>query len=124
MNIAERIARNRSYVAKRRQETVCENCGKQPIEWHERENRHMDDLWQSQVGRMANHGYAISTIEAEIASCQALCKSCHLSLSKGGSLTHCKRGHPRTPENTYTKPNGWKACRLCAAMLRYISEEN
>lgn len=25
----------------------------------------------------------------------------------------CKHGHPRTPENTYTTPNGYKTCRVC-----------
>jgi hypothetical protein len=33
----------------------------------------------------------------------------------GGSRpkTHCKRGHEFTPENTYVRPNGTKACRIC-----------
>lgn len=25
----------------------------------------------------------------------------------------CKNGHPRTPKNTYTRPNGWRECRDC-----------
>lgn len=25
----------------------------------------------------------------------------------------CKRGHPLSPENTYTRPNGMRLCRLC-----------
>lgn len=25
----------------------------------------------------------------------------------------CKRGHPRTPENVYTMPNGYGVCRTC-----------
>ena len=30
---------------------------------------------------------------------------------------HCKRGHPRTEENTYTKPSsGARECRLCINM--------
>lgn len=28
-------------------------------------------------------------------------------------LTHCKRGHEFTPENTYIKANGCRACRAC-----------
>jgi hypothetical protein len=26
----------------------------------------------------------------------------------------CLRGHPRSPENTYVKPNGKRECRVCA----------
>lgn len=28
--------------------------------------------------------------------------------------THCKNGHRFTPDNTYTDPRGWRACRTCA----------
>lgn len=27
--------------------------------------------------------------------------------------THCKYGHPYTPENTYTREEGWRQCRTC-----------
>ena len=27
--------------------------------------------------------------------------------------THCKRGHPRSTENIYTRKNGGKQCRVC-----------
>lgn len=26
----------------------------------------------------------------------------------------CPKGHERTPENTYVRPNGWRYCRDCA----------
>ena len=29
--------------------------------------------------------------------------------------THCKNGHPRTPENTYPRPKGGRNCRPCVA---------
>lgn len=29
--------------------------------------------------------------------------------------THCARGHARTPENTYVKPDGERECRICKA---------
>lgn len=32
-----------------------------------------------------------------------------------GSKTHCKRGHPRTPKNTYRSGHG-NICKICAAM--------
>jgi hypothetical protein len=28
--------------------------------------------------------------------------------------THCDRGHPLTPENTYVSPEGGRKCRTCA----------
>lgn len=30
----------------------------------------------------------------------------------------CRRGHPFTPENTYTFPNGERQCRACRALTR------
>ena len=29
----------------------------------------------------------------------------------------CRRGHPRTPENVYVKPDGFRQCRPCSALL-------
>lgn len=28
--------------------------------------------------------------------------------------TRCRRGHPRTPENTHVDAHGWRVCRTCA----------
>ena len=25
----------------------------------------------------------------------------------------CRRGHPKTPENTYVNPQGGRTCRIC-----------
>lgn len=33
---------------------------------------------------------------------------------KNGIITHCKRGHELTPENTMTAGSGKRACRICA----------
>lgn len=34
-------------------------------------------------------------------------------------LTHCKHGHPFTPENTYVNPTrGWRSCRICGNLRR------
>jgi len=33
-----------------------------------------------------------------------------------GALAHCKRGHEFTPENTYTRSNGTRACKQCRAI--------
>lgn len=40
-------------------------------------------------------------------------------------ITHCKHGHEFTPENTYIKPNGARACRACLrerAYRRFLAE--
>jgi hypothetical protein len=29
--------------------------------------------------------------------------------------THCPQGHPKTPENIYTAPSGYRQCRICRA---------
>ncbi len=42
--------------------------------------------------------------------------------AKGGSvkLSHCKKGHPFTPDNTYVKPSGKRACRIC--QINYLRQ--
>jgi hypothetical protein len=30
--------------------------------------------------------------------------------------THCKKGHPFSPENTHITPEGWRSCRTCARL--------
>lgn len=37
------------------------------------------------------------------------------------ATTHCVNGHEYTPENTYTRSEGWRACRACnrEAVRRY-----
>jgi hypothetical protein len=49
--------------------------------------------------------------------------------AKGAKLpkpTHCKHGHPYTPENTYVYPNGEWNCRACRRKngLRYNRERH
>lgn len=44
-------------------------------------------------------------------------------VAKQRNATHCKHGHPWTPENTRITPEGWKNCRAChnAKMRRRAS---
>ena len=39
-----------------------------------------------------------------------LCTSCNVRESK---KDYCKNGHHFTKENTYIRPEGWRACRTC-----------
>jgi hypothetical protein len=34
-------------------------------------------------------------------------------MDRNSMRTHCIRGHEFTPENTMTRPNGWRTCREC-----------
>jgi ssDNA-binding Zn-finger/Zn-ribbon topoisomerase 1 len=34
------------------------------------------------------------------------------------SVGTCRNGHPRTPENTYVRPNGERECRICRQLAR------
>lgn len=44
----------------------------------------------------------------------------------GVKMTHCKRGHEFTPENTIIRKNGWRNCRKCSDMSRkkYAEKSN
>lgn len=52
---------------------------------------------------------------------QAVCTICHARRdSAKARQTHCAHGHEFTPENTYLKTNGTRACREC--MKRWSRE--
>ncbi len=40
--------------------------------------------------------------------------------------THCKKGHEFNKENTYIRPDGWRACKICKkkAKLRFNKNSN
>lgn len=37
----------------------------------------------------------------------------HMKLSAKAQQTHCVHGHPFDEANTYVRPNGTRACRIC-----------
>lgn len=39
--------------------------------------------------------------------------NCQRGERAGTRVTACKHGHDYTPENTYTNPQGYRACRTC-----------
>lgn len=63
----------------------CEKCGAKPAEaHHENYSKPLKLKW--------------------------FCRKCHMALHH---KTHCLRGHPLTPDNVYTRPNGNTHCRRC-----------
>lgn len=74
--------RNIAYVQQRKEQTVCEHCGEQPIEYHHPEHTLFP---HRRLCQMMN-GSSLAAIDAEIARCQALCRRCHMQLD--GRLAH------------------------------------
>lgn len=74
-NLAKRRRAAREYVKARRQSTVCETCGAQPVDWHSEghaEKPHM------RIASMAARGDSVERIAREIENCHALCRRCHM----------------------------------------------
>ena len=67
------------YVASVRARAACELCGAQPVEWHHPEGQAVSDYNHS-ISRLATRGSTIERIAREIASCEALCRSCHMEV--------------------------------------------
>ncbi len=51
---------------------------------------------------------------------QRLCKTCHSLIDGYGFQvrTHCHAGHEYTLDSTYTRPNGFRECRICKTAYR------
>lgn len=45
-------------------------------------------------------------------------------LDHGGTLTHCRRGHLRSPENQYASPNGTGGVRCLTCKKQTRAERN
>lgn len=75
MRTRRRIAQN--YVNEVRAATVCERCGKQPVQFH-----HDDHLLQPnhRVSALVGSGASIKRLKKEIDKCQALCNRCHMEI--------------------------------------------
>jgi hypothetical protein len=43
---------------------------------------------------------------------EARCRKCYAK-TRRAVRGFCAKGHPWTPENVYTRPNGWQYCRPC-----------
>jgi ribosomal protein L37AE/L43A len=69
--------RNRDYIARRRAESCCSNCGRQPVDFHN--EAHAGDH-KRRIGAMTGHTVSLATIEAEIQRSTPLCRRCHMRL--------------------------------------------
>lgn len=79
-NRSARIKRrleNREFVAFIRANTVCANCGRQPIDWH---NEAHIKFPKHRVSNLAGSNCSIERIKTEINKCVALCRSCHMKV--------------------------------------------
>ena len=83
----------------------CVDCGHV---WTEGSSRHEYDHY---LGYAAEHHLDVV----------AVCKMCHVRRDNlKARQTHCLHGHEFSPENTYRKSNGTRACREC--MKRWEKE--
>jgi len=114
----------KTHVAAIRAVTQCAQCGKQPIEWHSED--HLTNT-NRRVAHLVALGFPISVIDAEIAVCTALCRSCHMAedgrligltafrpLHKGTSLPP----KPCTECGRSAKPLRRGLCNRCNHRLR------
>jgi hypothetical protein len=64
--------------------------------------------------------WTAAKIEAELAKCIFLCRTCHQRHHAEASRpAFCQRGHQFTEANTYVKPGtGRRECRACRAARR------
>lgn len=94
----------RRFVSEVRALTVCERCGRQPVEWHHDEHVAYP---HRRVGRLVSLGASITRIQREIAMCTALCRSCHMDLDgRAAALTAAR---PRKKGDVFPA----KPCREC-----------
>lgn len=113
------VARAREFVAGIRASTVCERCGRQPIEWHNDE--HIEFPYR-RVAHLVALGFPIARIEAEIEASEALCRSCHMAVDgRAAALTAArpfKLGVKQPPKpcsecGAPTNPLRRGRCRRC-----------
>lgn len=73
--LRKRAAEAAAYVKEVRDNTYCERCGGQPIEWHHED--HPKDP-RKRPANMAGRARPIKRIQEEIDRCTALCHRCHM----------------------------------------------
>ncbi len=67
----------RAHVDAIRARTFCTKCSGQPIEWHS--DAHLLNT-NRRIAHLVALGFPIPVIDAEIAKCEPLCRSCHMRI--------------------------------------------
>jgi len=99
----------KQHVAEIRAATFCEGCGGQPIEWHSESHETRSNR---RVAHLVALGFPLSVIDAEIAQCQALCRSCHMKLD--GRLAALQAAKPRQKGRVFDP----KPCIQCGKLAK------
>lgn len=73
----KRTTEARDFVDALNARTVCAHCGKQPIEWHNPEHVELNRK-NFRISSLVARHFPIDKIQAEIARCIPLCRSCHM----------------------------------------------
>jgi hypothetical protein len=89
VRIAKTVAK--AYVKAQRSMTLCDDCGRQPVEYHRKEH---EQYPARRIHFRVAQGHSIHAIAAEISRCVPLCRRCHMK--RDGRSEWLKR--PKTPE--------------------------
>jgi hypothetical protein len=106
----DRVRAVRAVVDDIRGRTVCARCGAQPIDWHN--DGHVGDPLR-RIAWMVNRARALAAILAEIASCEPLCRGCHMRAD--GRLARLIENRPRKAGDVVTEP---RPCAECGRLYK------
>lgn len=105
---SKRLAKE--HVSNLRANTFCCHCGNQPIEYHNEE--HEQDS-NRRVAHLVALGFPIARINKEIASCRAVCRSCHML--EDGRIKRLQEVKPRQKGKILVKE---KPCIRCGTLYK------
>ena len=106
--VHQRLRRRRGRVT----DQLCVECSNPAVAWA------YDKSDPEELTEVVHGGKRV-TYSADLAHYEPLCMGCHHRRDHP-QVTHCKRGHEYTIENTYTKPAGGRACRTCKRLTLQV----
>jgi len=102
----------KTYMKALRDRTVCAICGRQPVDFHHKDPDASKDRW---IAHLTVLGFPIPRIEAELAVCEPLCRSCHMK--QDGRLAFLNANKP-FPKGVQLPPKPCTSCGIPAKPLR------